>query len=195
MSVGFPASIKLYTVFGSFLSAAFDVTCAYHVGSSLMKKGWRDVDVVVLLEDDDFEKQFGSRTPEGAKWEAFCAAFSALGHDLTGLPIDFKVQPREWANEKFPHDKEHPDENLRSAMLGAISLVRTVTAGKETAEPFRDGWELWRCEHCGWEVTKVPVDPLHSDCLNMLLTCRGPFVRVKDRRRALLSGEPGKETT
>lgn len=117
MSVGFPVSIKLYGIFGPFVAAAFDVMCAYHVGSSLKGKGWRDVDVVVLLEDDDFEKQFGSRYPEGAKWEAFCLAFSALGNDLTGLPIDFKVQPREWANAQFPHYKDKPI-NPRGAMIG-----------------------------------------------------------------------------
>jgi hypothetical protein len=119
VSVGFPASIKLYSIFGSFLSAAFGVTCAYHVGSSLKGKGWRDVDVVVLLEDEDFERMFGKKEPDGPKWEAFCLAFSALGRDLTGLPIDFKVQPRMWANEKFPHDKDHPD-HPRGAMIGGL---------------------------------------------------------------------------
>jgi hypothetical protein len=64
----------------------------------------------------DFERIFGEKTPKGAKWETYCLAFSALGHDLTGLPIDFKVQPATWANEKFPHDAEHPD-NPRSAMI------------------------------------------------------------------------------
>ena len=119
MSVGFPASIKLYSIFGKFLADAFGVTCAYHVGSSLFNKGTRDVDVVVLLEDDDFEKMFGSKEPEGPKWEAYCLAFSALGRDVTGLNIDFKVQPREWANAKFPHNKEHPD-HPRGAMIGGL---------------------------------------------------------------------------
>jgi hypothetical protein len=120
MSVGFPASIKLYSIFGKLLADAFGVTCAYHVGSSLRNKNTRDVDVVVLLEDDDFEKTFGKREPDGPKWEAYCLAFSELGRSVTGLNIDFKVQPREWANTKFPHDKEHPDENLRSAMVGGL---------------------------------------------------------------------------
>lgn len=120
MSVGFPASVKLYSIFGGLLSAAFGVTCAYHVGSSLKGKDWRDVDVVVLLEDDDFEKMFGSREPQGAKWEGFCLAFSSLGHEVTGLPIDFKVQPREWANAKFPNNKKNRFANQRSAMIGGL---------------------------------------------------------------------------
>jgi hypothetical protein len=124
MGVGFPASIKLYSIFGRFLSDAFGVTCAYHVGSSLMNKAWRDVDVVVLLEDEDFEKLFGEKTPTGAKWEAYCIAFSALGKDVTGLPVDFKVQPRTWANEKFTHNKEHPD-HPRGAMIGGFHRVAT----------------------------------------------------------------------
>ena len=116
MSVGFPASIKLYSIFGQLLHDAFGVI-PYHVGSSIFEKDRRDVDVVVLLEDDDFEKMFGKRTPEGPKWDAYCLAFSALGREVTGLNIDFKVQPREWANEKFVHNAEHLD-NPRSAMTG-----------------------------------------------------------------------------
>jgi hypothetical protein len=119
MSVGFPASIKLYSIFGKLLADAFGVTCAYHVGSSLFHKNTRDVDVVVLLEDEDFEKLFGEKEPTGAKWEAYCLAFSVLGKELTDLPIDFKVQPRLWANAKFPHDKEHPD-HPRGAMIGGL---------------------------------------------------------------------------
>jgi len=107
------------SLFGKLLSDAFGVTCAYHVGSSIFEKDRRDVDVVVLLEDDDFEKMFGKREPDGPKWEAYCLAFSSLGRDVTGLNIDFKVQPREWANAKFPHDKDHP-ENPRSAMIGGL---------------------------------------------------------------------------
>jgi len=30
-----------------------------------------------------------------------CLAFSALGKQMTGLPIDFQIQPTTWANEKF----------------------------------------------------------------------------------------------
>ncbi len=119
MSVGFPASIKLYSILGKFLADAFGVDCAYHVGSSLKGKVWRDVDVVVLLEDADFEKMFGTKEPEGKKWEAYCLAFSSLGRDVTGLNVDFKVQPREWANAKFPHTKEHPD-NPRGALIGGL---------------------------------------------------------------------------
>jgi hypothetical protein len=116
MSVGWPATIKLNSVFGRFLSDAFGVTCAYHVGSSLKNKIWRDVDVVVLLEDEDFERMFGTKIPDGPKWEAFCIAFSSLGRDVTGLPIDFKVQPITWANEKFKGFEDHP----RSAMIGGF---------------------------------------------------------------------------
>jgi len=112
MSVGFPASIKLSSIFGQLLRDAFG-EIPYHVGSSIFQKDRRDVDVVVLLEDEDFEKMFGKREPEGPKWEAYCLAFSALGREVTGLNIDFKVQPREWANAKYPHTAEP-----RSAMTG-----------------------------------------------------------------------------
>ena len=128
MSVGFPASIKLNSIFGKLLADAFGVTCAYHVGSSIFEKDRRDVDVVVLLEDADFEKMFGSKEPEGAKWEAYCLAFSALGRDVTGLNIDFKVQPREWANAKFHHGRDNPN-HPRSAMIGSLTRVVEATEG------------------------------------------------------------------
>jgi hypothetical protein len=86
--------------------------CPYHVGSSLTQKtGWRDVDVRLLLDDDEYERQgFGDpeRCMTNAKWVAMCLAFSALGREITGLPIDFQIQQRTWANAKF--------EGTRSAL-------------------------------------------------------------------------------
>jgi hypothetical protein len=114
MNVGFPAFIKLYKMYGQLLRDAFDTMNVYHVGSSVKQKNTRDVDVVVMLEDLIFEKMFDYATPEGPKWEAYCFAFSCLGKEVTGLNIDFKIQPVSWANEKFKSSEGH----LRSAMIG-----------------------------------------------------------------------------
>jgi hypothetical protein len=79
----------------------------YHVGSSLKTKDWRDVDVRLILPDDEFDSMFGSnRNAEtNTKLAAVTLAFSALGKEMTGLPIDFQIQPQTWANEHYPHSR------------------------------------------------------------------------------------------
>lgn len=42
------------------------------------------------------------RGPNNGKWVALCMAFSALGKEMTGLPIDFQIQRRTDANKKYP---------------------------------------------------------------------------------------------
>lgn len=102
-SIGFPASVKLdifaqkvYDVFGEY---------PYRVGSSLThKKNWRDVDIRLILSTEEYEKlELGdpARGPENPKWTAMCFAFSELGKVMTGLPIDFQIQEREYANKCF----------------------------------------------------------------------------------------------
>ncbi|MCA1592763.1 MAG: hypothetical protein LC754_08965 [Acidobacteria bacterium] len=102
MSVGMPEELFLHE-FGSQLWHAFGEP-AYHVGSSMKGKQWRDVDVRMILDDEEWERaDFGN--PESChtngKWVALCLAFSALGKQMTGLPIDFQIQQMSNANEKF----------------------------------------------------------------------------------------------
>ena len=100
MSVGFPTDLHL-DVFGCVVEAAYNAK-PYLVGSAAAGKGWRDVDVVVLIPERRFAKRFGSYGPPFSaipRWAAECMAWSALGEKMTGLPIDFKVQPIEWAND------------------------------------------------------------------------------------------------
>src|SRR5450755_851650 len=52
--VGMPASLFL-DEFGSQIWAAFG-HCCYHVGSSLLSKQWRDVDVRLILNDEEYER-------------------------------------------------------------------------------------------------------------------------------------------
>lgn len=84
----------------------------YQVGSSLTSKDWRDVDVRLILPDDEFALLFGGtdRSAEtNPKLAAVTLAFAALGSAMTGLPIDFQLQPATWANERYP--------NRRSALI------------------------------------------------------------------------------
>lgn len=115
MSIGFPAILKL-DEFGSHVQFAFSPpngwegygAGVYQVGSSVgpdNKRGWYDVDVVCILDDKLWRHMGFREDPDvcqhrDGRWIALCLAFSALGKEMTGLPIDFKVQPQTWANEK-----------------------------------------------------------------------------------------------
>lgn len=102
MSTGMPAGIWL-TKYGLLLRDFFGHT-AYHVGSSLARKDWRDVDVRVILPDDEFEAMFGANqsSETNPKLAAATLAFATLGAKMTGLPIDFQVQTESHANAVYP---------------------------------------------------------------------------------------------
>ncbi len=120
MGVGMPASLKLHE-FGSQVWAAFG-SPPYHVGSSLKGKVWRDVDVRLILEDDQYEAWgFGDpKHPQSnGRWVVLVLAFSALGREMTGgLPIDFQIQQQSHANEEYGSN-DHP-----RSCLGIVPLRR-----------------------------------------------------------------------
>lgn len=101
--VGMPAAIYL-DQFGRLVRDTFDAM-PYQVGSSLDTTAWRDVDVRLILSDDAYAAWgFGDpeRTHCNARWVALTLAFSALGKQMTGLPIDFQIQQQTAANAKYP---------------------------------------------------------------------------------------------
>jgi hypothetical protein len=118
MSVGMPAALYLEE-FGSKVWDAFDHT-PYLVGSALVPKGpYRDVDVRVMLDDETWIKWFPDIPPDSdesiwhrtPKWVALTMAFSELGRSMTGLPIDFQIQPSTYANKEYSSP-----EHSRSAL-------------------------------------------------------------------------------
>ncbi|MGW9196073.1 hypothetical protein [Micromonospora chersina] len=103
MSTGMPAGIWL-TKFGVIVRDYFGYV-PYHVGSSLDRKDWRDVDVRLILPDEEFAERFGDifRSSEtDPKLAAITLAFATLGQQMTGLPIDFQIQPQSHANKLYP---------------------------------------------------------------------------------------------
>ena len=99
-SVGSPAHLFL-NEFGSQVWNVFGGP-PYQVGSSVVTKKWRDVDVRMILSDDEW-KQWGlGDDPKfpNAKWGTLCMAFSLLGKHMTGLPIDFQIQQQTDANTR-----------------------------------------------------------------------------------------------
>lgn len=110
VGIGSPACLLL-DHWARMLREVFGVE-AYHVGSSATSKTWRDVDVRVILEDDDYEAWFGAgsigRGSINPKWSAICTAFSLWGREVTGLPIDFQVQARSAVKESDWDKVRHP---------------------------------------------------------------------------------------
>jgi hypothetical protein len=120
MGVGMPETVLL-DEFGYLVWSAFD-HYPYHVGSSVMNKTWRDVDVRLILEDEEYERmELGDpkRPQENKKWVALTLAFSALGKAMTGLPIDFQIQQQTDANTTY----SQKDGCIRSA-LGCVARIR-----------------------------------------------------------------------
>lgn len=113
--LGMPATLYL-DAFAEIVRDAFG-TWPYLVGTALTGKTWRDVDVRVMLPANEYEAlNLGNpKSPhENPAWRAFAIAFSALGRQMTGLPIDFQIQEVDTANA------EH--EGNRSALiLGTIA--------------------------------------------------------------------------
>jgi hypothetical protein len=118
-----PATIKLHR-FGRVCRDAFDAT-AYLVGSALHTTDWRDVDVRVILSDEEYERQIGElRHPPilNARYAALCEAFSALGREMTGLPIDFQIDQQSDANERY--------DKARGALFFDFVEVGSDTGGE-----------------------------------------------------------------
>jgi predicted nucleotidyltransferase len=102
VGIGMPAALKL-EVFGRLIYDAFG-DYAYLVGSALFGKTWRDVDVRLILFDEEYDRQgLGDpRSPHSnRKWVSLVFAFSALGREVTGLPIDFQIQQQTEANREY----------------------------------------------------------------------------------------------
>ena len=78
----------------------------YHVGSSTMRRDYRDVDVRCLLPDEEFDRMFPGAHALGeqrqdARLLVLNLAVSAYLDRASGLPVDFQFQRVTQANEKF----------------------------------------------------------------------------------------------
>ena len=83
------------------INAAFGEFGCYLVGSSLERPDWRDVDVVFIMEDTEFDVLFpnaGKNWEFDHRWLLLTVMISERLSRITNLPIDFKFQPQTWAN-------------------------------------------------------------------------------------------------
>lgn len=117
IGVGMPAWLYL-NQFGRVVHEAFG-EWPFLVGSAAETKQWRDVDVSLILPDEDYERIIGPLTEPhyiNRRWAAFCTAFSMLGSQMTGLPIDFQIDQRSQANELY--------KGRRHALIGYSEILQ-----------------------------------------------------------------------
>lgn len=75
----------------------------YLVGSSLVRRDYRDVDVRYILDDATFDRLFrNGGDADDALWSLMCQSIATWLAQQTSLPIDFQIQRRSDANEKHP---------------------------------------------------------------------------------------------
>lgn len=78
----------------------------FHVGSSLTKPDYHDVDLRCILEDSEYARMFESDENGEALRLFLNTAISEWVAARTGLPIDFQFQQATSANQKF-HGPRH----------------------------------------------------------------------------------------
>lgn len=109
--VGVPAIFKLEMACNQIREAfcGGEFGDIYHVGSSLDRPDWRDVDIVCILGDCDFAKLFPDvLKPEGnhgyfehdPRWLMLTIMLSDWLTKQAGVPVDFKFQPMTFANTR-----------------------------------------------------------------------------------------------
>lgn len=90
------AQTDLLNDWGRAVAAMFQGHPAYHVGSSLERADWRDIDVRQMLSDAEYEA-----LRQIVNVDRLNLAVSLWGAQVTGLPIDFQVQPTTTTNAEF----------------------------------------------------------------------------------------------
>lgn len=98
------------------LCEAFPGFGCYHVGSSLERADWRDVDVRFIMSDEEFADLFpdaGQHWEHDARWLLLTVSISERLSKATGLPIDFQFQPQTHANEHHKGQRSALGMNFR----------------------------------------------------------------------------------
>lgn len=102
--VGVPAIFKLELACQHLNAAYGEGGHCYLVGSAIERADWRDVDVVFIMDDEEFAREFPDVLMPGfehdPKWLLNSISLSLWLREQTGLPIDFKMQQQTYANER-----------------------------------------------------------------------------------------------
>lgn len=101
------------------INAAFGDFGCYLVGSAIERPDWRDVDVRFIMADEEFGRLFPDANTVNAHWEhdprwlLLIVSITEWMRRVTGLPVDFQIQPQTFANKH--HDKTRHAIGLRVA--------------------------------------------------------------------------------
>lgn len=98
------------------------------VGSALARKNPRDIDVRLILTDEEwlgFVGPLNECDRADTRWAVLCMAFSALGKQMTGLPIDFQLKTQAAAA---------PEAGYPTVPIGYYDIVITVKKAEEAEE-------------------------------------------------------------
>ena len=117
--VGAPQIFHLHNACALIDRAFPEAYGCYLVGSSIVKRDFRDVDVRLIMADADFLAIFpGSNLTKighasfNARWSLICCSISGWLSQVSGLPVDFQIQPRTQANELYPTKGGHERQGL-----------------------------------------------------------------------------------
>jgi len=104
--VGMPRALYLES-FARYVRDIFD-TDVLLVGSALKTKDWHDLDIVVVLSDDEWDR-YGFGDPkdrfQNKRWGAYCLAVSNLGKKIVDCDVDFQVHQKSY-NKIHDQDAE-----------------------------------------------------------------------------------------
>jgi hypothetical protein len=100
--------------------------CPYLVGSSLVRRDYRDVDVRLILDDAHFDHLFPDayRAPRyHPLWSLLCSSLSDWLAKTSGLPVDFQIQRRTEANAQYTGQRQ------ALGMFHSVGLPTRYTTG------------------------------------------------------------------
>jgi hypothetical protein len=85
------------------INDAFGGIGCYLVGSALVRRDYRDVDVRYIMSDDAYDHLFKDHNGWlNPLWSLMCTSISLWLRQQTDLPVDFQIQKQSHANQQ--HD-------------------------------------------------------------------------------------------
>lgn len=109
----------------------------YLVGSCIVRRDHRDVDVRCILPDEDYARLFpGGGGHLDAYWSLLVTSISLWLAKRTGLNIDFQIQQQTRANEQFSRANGHDRQAL------GLFIADAFNRSPSDHELRKDGVEL-----------------------------------------------------
>lgn len=83
--------------FARMIAPAFPTSEVVVFGSVLHHKGWRDIDIAIVVTDEEYARLSTTTVDQLGGWfDITAAAYSALAREMTGLPVEVRVMGDSW---------------------------------------------------------------------------------------------------